>query len=267
MASPVKSDLEVWIARLPGLDLPLPVRNGYGADSTDLHGSGMAVFDHLRPDSFIQHEEFPAVLCREMTAVAAGSGGHVMARVLKANPALPWPQPPWRRRTAGARISLLVAGTVWFDIAGVGEESFSATDSWCLPASLDHTLLEASADFELLEIELPHPVGSPVAPSGIPEMLMLYGTYSYRPVPCYGKPTEHAEYPSAEPAEPGTALSVRLDDSAPNGWAGCPWHLHDQGIQCGYLASGTARMNVEGLGVVDAGPGTFWMQQAVKVPV
>ncbi|ODQ96374.1 hypothetical protein [Mycolicibacterium holsaticum] len=221
----------------------------------------MAVFDHFRPHSFVCRDDFPAILCRDMTTVTAAAHGQVMARVLKANPVRPWPQPPWRRRTTGARISLLVAGTVWFDFAGIGEESFSANDSWCLPADLDHTLLEASSDLELLEIEFPVPPGSPDLNSAIPEMLMLFASYSYRPIPCFGKPA-HTEHPPAQTADPGAALSLRLDDTAPSGWAGCPWHLHDQGIQCGYLTSGTARIDVEGLGVVDARPGTFWLQQA-----
>ncbi|MGV0794522.1 hypothetical protein [Mycolicibacterium sp. XJ1819] len=225
----------------------------------------MAVFDHLRPHSFVCVDEFPSILCREMTAVTAAAHGQVMARVLKANPARPWPQPPWRRRTAGARISLLIAGTVWFDLAGTGEESFSANDSWCLPAGLDHSLLEASSDLELLEIELPGPRGSSDPTSTIPEMLMLFASYSYRPIPRFAGPV-HTEHPPTDTADPSAALSLRLDDSAPHGWAGCPWHLHDQGIQCGYLTSGSAHIDVEGLGVVDARPGTFWLQQAKTAP-
>lgn len=272
MASPLNSDLEVWIARLPGFALRPAGSNGHlvdqllGADSTKPPGSAMAVFDHLQPDSFVHLDEFPAVLCREMTTVTEASGGQVIARVLKANPERPWPQPAWPRRTSGARINLLIAGTVWFHIAGLGEESFSANDSWCLPASLDHALLEASSDFELLEIELPLASDSSAKTVAVPEMLMLYATYSYRPIPTFATAVEHSDYPSTESPSPGNALALKLDRRAPSGWAGCPWHLHEAGVQCGYLASGSARMDVEGLGIVDAAPGTFWLQQATGVP-
>ncbi|CAJ1500414.1 hypothetical protein [[Mycobacterium] burgundiense] len=263
----LEPDLEVWIARLPEYELrPSSSRHGdddlADAAADDSPVPNIAVFDHWRPDSFVQLDEFPAVLCRDMAAVTAATNGQVEARVLKANPAHPWPQPPWRRRTTGARLCLLIAGTVWFDLAGIGEESFSAKDSWCLPGGLDHALLEASTEFELLEIELPVPPGPPSPASDVPEMLMLNATYNYRSVPLFGKPNEHPDYPRVEMADPRSALALRLDDKECSDWAGCPWHLHDQGIQCGYLTSGTAHLDIEGLGLVDAQPGTFWLQQA-----
>lgn len=261
MASPLKSDVEVWIARLPGFELRPPRLNG-----DDPSVSELAVFDHLSPHSFIRLDEFPAVLCRDMTALTEATHGQMVARVLKADPARPWPQPPWRRRTTGARFSLLVAGTAWFDLGGVGEESFSANDSWCLPDGLDHVLLEASTDFELLEIEFPVQPSAPVLTSTIPEMLMLYATYSHRPTPYFGMPAEATEGPLSEPADPGIAPPLRLDDKACSGWTGCPWHLHDHGVQCGYLTSGTAQIDADGVGVVDARPGTFWLQQSRHAP-
>src|SRR5690625_170914 len=157
MARPTESGLVVWITRLPGFQLRSDQAYGNGvdsslaSDSTLFPRSNLAVFDHPGPHSFVRLDEFPAVLCRDMTAVARASRGQVVARVLSANPAEPWPQPPWRRRTTGARVSLLVSGSVWFHLAGTGEESFSAKDSWYLPPGFDYALLEASSDFELLE--------------------------------------------------------------------------------------------------------------------
>lgn len=270
MTRHVEADLEVWIARLPGYQLRPNLSDGREftdrpppVGMTDSHASDVAVFDHLRPDSFVSDDQFPAVLRRDITTVSAHTHGQVIARVLRANPAREWPQPPWRRRTTGPRISLLLSGTVWFDFADFGEQAFSAHDSWSLPSGLDHALLEASCDFALLEIELPAAPGAKRAvDTTIPEMLMLYATYSYRAIPSFGKPVNHRANAPTETAGPGGTLSLKLDDKAPDAWAGCPWHLHDRGIQFGYLTSGTARMEIEGIGVVDALPGTFWLHQA-----
>lgn len=87
----------------------------------------------MRPDSLVDLNEFPTVVCRDMPAVTA-------------------------------------AGTAWIDLAGIGEEFFSANDSWCMPDGLGHELLEASSDFELLEIEIPVPPASRVVTSAIPEI-------------------------------------------------------------------------------------------------
>jgi hypothetical protein len=265
-SGPVKSDLAVWIAQLPDFELHSPLSDGQGddhrprAEKTDPASPEIAVFDHLRPDSFVRLDEFPAVLCREMPAVAAAAHGQVVARVLRADPARPWPHPPWRRRTAGTRISLLVAGTAWFELGDMGEESFSANDSWCLPAGLDHALLEASTDFELLEIEFPGPPNSRVEPLTVPEMLTLFATYSYRQTPIFGKRVAHSENLAGDPP------LVRLDDRAQDGWAR-PWHLQEQGIQCAYLTRGAARLELKGRGVIDARAGTFWLQQARNTAV
>lgn len=259
--SPVNSDLAVWIAQIPDFELRPPPRNGYGVDQT-LHayttgspGSEIAVFDHLRPDSFVCLDEFPTLLCRDMPAVTAASHGQVVTRVLKANPMRPWPQPPWRRRTTGVRISLLISGTAWFDLAGIGEESFSANDSWCLPEGLDHALLEASTDFELLEIEFPGLPGSRVESSTVPEVLTLFATYSYRQTPVFGGRVDYTEGP---PVAPPLVIS---DDRAHDGWAR-PWHLQEQGIQCAYLTRGAARLELNNRGIIDARAGTLWLQQA-----
>jgi hypothetical protein len=270
MTRHVESDLEVWIARLPGYQLRSTPSEGRDiTDSpspvgvTDSLASDVAVFDHLRPDSFVRDDQFPAVLRRDITAVSAHTHGQVIARVLRANPAREWPQPPWRRRTTGPRISLLLNGTVWFDLADFGEQAFSAHDSWSLPSGLDHALLEASCDFVLVEIELPVAASaSHAVDTTIPEMLMLYATYSYRAIPSFGKPATHRANASTGTADPSGTLSLKLDNKAPDAWAGCPWHLHERGIQFGYVTRGTARMEIEGIGVVDALPGTFWLQQA-----
>jgi len=250
----MNSDLEVWIARLPKFEL--------GRDGSDLD---TAVFDHLQPNSFAVHPECAAVLLRDIGTVEKHTAGRVSAQVLRANPALSWPQPPWRRRTEGTRISLLVCGTAWFDIDGAGEESFSANDSWCVPEGVDHVLLEASSDFELLEIEFRAMAGDPATTPAVPDLLMLYGTYSYRSVPVLGGSAAGCHDQLDRP-DAGTALSLNLHDHPPTGWAGCPWHLHDEGVQCGYLTTGSAQIEVDRIGVVEAQAGTFWMQQA-RVPI
>jgi hypothetical protein len=142
----------------------------------------------------------------------------------------------------------------------LGEESFSAHDSWSVPHGVRHALLEASSDLELLEIEFRGVAGNGPASTSM-EMLMLYGSYSYRAIPRFaGSPPAAGEVSNQIGA--GAALSLKLHDHPPTGWAGCPWHLHDEGIQCGYLTTGSARIDVEGLGVVEAQAGTFWLQQA-----
>lgn len=248
----MNSDLEVWITRLPKYEL-----QDIGSDFDT------AVFDHLHSDSFVVHPDCAAALAREIDTVDKHTAGQVSARVLKANPALSWPQPPWRRRAEGTRISLLHSGTVWFDIAGVGEESFSTNDSWCIPDSIEHTLLEASSDFELLEIDFKStPGGSSPGPD---EMLMLYGSYSYRPISRVGGPGP-ARHDRTDRLDAGAALSLNLHQHPPTGWAGCPWHLHEEGVQCGYLTAGSAQIEVEGAGVVEARAGTFWLQRAKPAP-
>lgn len=262
----MSSDLAVWIAQLPDLELHVPCGSGHGScqtertDIPDEGGSEIAVFDHLRPDSFYRLDEFPAILCRDMPAVTAAAHGQVVARVLKADPARPWPHAPWSRRATGPRLSLLVAGTAWFDLAGVGEESFSANDSWCLPGGTDHVLLEASTDFEMLEIEFPGRPEACGASSAVPEMLTLFATYSYQHIPIFGQPSAHAESPIDAPP------TVRLDDRAHNGWAR-PWHLQEQGIQCAYLTRGAARLEIKGRKIVDVRSGTFWLQHAEATAV
>lgn len=213
--------------------------------------SAITVFDHPQPDSFVRLAEFPAVVCRDMPAVSAATRGQVIGRVLRADPARPWPHPPWRRRTRGYRLNLLVAGTAWFDLDGIGEESFSARDSWCLPSGLEYVLLEASTDFELLEIEFRVPAGCDAA--AIPEMVTLFATYSYRQPTLFGAEVTN----SASDATP----LVRLDDRAHDGWAR-PWHLQEQGIQCAYLTRGAVKLELKGRNAVDARAGTFWVQQA-----
>ncbi|MGV0870603.1 hypothetical protein [Mycolicibacterium sp. XJ879] len=256
----MESDLAVWIAQLPDFKLRRPCGGDGGGDGcfplanpSELSGSEVTVFDHLRPDSFVRLVEFPALACRDMPAVAAATQGQVVGRVLRSDPARPWPQPPWRRRTRGFRLNLLVAGTAWFDLDGIGEESFSANDSWCLPGGIDYALLEASTDFELLEIEF---LGAPgYRTTAIPEMVTLFATYSYRQPTIFGERTEVTESPSA------AAPLVKLDDRAHDGWAR-PWHLQEQGIQCAYLTRGAAKLELKGRSAVDARAGTFWVQQA-----
>lgn len=243
-------DLEVWITRLPKYEL----------DCTG-SGSATAIFDHLHDDSFAVHPTFPAVLVREIAAVEKQTAGQVSARVLRANPAVSWPQPPWRRLTEGTHVSLLRSGTTWFDIDGFGEESFSTNDSWRIPTDVGHTLLEASSDFELLEIEFRGAQGETTTSPLPDEVLMLYGSYSYRPIASLGGSTPVAD-DGTQPLGAGNALSLKLHNHPPAGWAGCPWHLHDEGIQCGYLTTGSAHIEVEGVGLVEAKAGTFWLQQA-----
>lgn len=239
----MSSDLEVWIARLPEYELGTPT-------------TSPAAFAHLRDDSFVPHDECAAVLLREMPEIHKYTNGMVTARVLKANPDRDWPQPAWARRARGTRLSLLVSGNVWFEIDGVGEVSFSANDSWCVSAGVEDALLEASRDFELLEIEFEgHGAsGGPASPPA-DEMLLLYGTYRYRSIPRFGPGVKGL-------AREGTGLSLSLRDDPPGGWAGCPWHLHERGVQFGYLTTGSAYIDIEGVGGIEAQPGTFWVQSA-----
>lgn len=251
----MESDLAVWIAQLPDFELPRPREDGrlQSAGQKAFPDSGITVFDHPRPDSFVRLAEFPAVVCRDMPTVAAATRGQVIGRVLRADPARPWPHPPWRRRTRGYRLHLLVAGTAWFDLDGIGEESFSASDSWCLPADLDYALLEASTDFELVEIEFRVPSGYSAA--AIPEMVTLFATYSYRQPTIFGGRTGVAD------SKRGATPLVELDDRAHDGWAR-PWHLQEQGVQCAYLTRGSVKLELKGRNAVDARAGTFWVQQA-----
>ncbi len=251
----METDLAVWIAQLPDFELPRPCEDVplHTAGPNTSRDSAITVFDHSRPDSFVRLAEFPAVVCRDMPAVSAATRGQVIGRVLRADPARPWPHPPWRRRTRGYRLNLLVAGTAWFDLDGIGEESFSARDSWCLPSGLEYALLEASTDFELLEIEFRVLAGCDAA--AIPEMVTLFATYSYRQPTIFSARTEATN--SASDATP----LVRLDDRTHDGWAR-PWHLQEQGIQCAYLTRGAAKLELKGRNAVDARAGTFWVQQA-----
>jgi quercetin dioxygenase-like cupin family protein len=257
----MESDVEVWVARLPnfGLDRAGPESPAI-PESAREPGNEVAAFDYPRPDSFVTHPECRAVLIRDMHAVRTYTKGRASSRVLKANPDVPWPQPPWRRHTTGTRISLLVRGTAWFDIDGAGEVAFSANDSWCLTRGVGHGLLEASSDFELLEIELAGAGEGGVKDDATPdgEMYMLYGSYSYRPITRFGghEPPAHG----ATAAAPDLPADERISPLL-HVWDGYPWHFHDHGIQCGYVTSGSARIEVQGFGIVDADPGTFWFQQ------
>lgn len=249
-----QSDVDVWIARLPTYEL---------ASDRDEQPPKVAVFDHVRPDSFTGHRECAAVLLRDIAPVRRVTQGRVSAQVLTANPDMSWPHPVWRRHTEGMRISLLVSGTAWFDIDGVGEVSFSANDSWCLVDGVDHALLEASSDFELLEIELRGPIRSEHGPtvSATADMYLLRGAYTYRPITQFGGTRKPDGGTSAALRAGAAAQGSSRGNSLVHVWDGCPWHLHDKGIQCGYVTAGSADIEAEGIGVIDAGPGTFWFQR------
>lgn len=232
------TEFDVWMAHLPGLSVRPHTHNGRET-------AEIAVLDQVGTDSFVPLEEFPPLLCREMPAVSAALDGRVVARVLRADPEQPWPHPPWSRRTTGVRISLLASGTAWFDLAGIGEESFSANDSWCLPGGFEYSLLEASTDFELLEIDFPDWLGEDGA-TDVPEVSTLFATYRWQPTQAFG---------GAEAVTGPPATSEHRDDSR---WVR-PWRVRGRGIECAYLTGGAARLEVERLGVIDARSGTFWL--------
>lgn len=251
-------DVEFWVLRLPAAGALPHTGTAVNATSpeslTPTPNRHVAALDQLAAQSFAPHPECSAVMLRQLGATVEFGDDIFSARVLKANSETPWPHPAWWRRSSGSLISLLVSGTAWFDIAGVGEVSVSAKDSWSLAAGVDHALLEASSDFQLLEIELEDRGHWPLEGVSI-----FQGKYSYRPVTHFVATIRNESNRSAR-RNIGDPPFVSLPDNPDRVWDGWPWRVTENTLQFGYITAGSAPIALEGIGVVDAEPGTFWYQ-------
>lgn len=255
-------EVEFWAVRLSEESAGVlrgntPVRSSMSANSIGAPNLPVAKVDQLRPESFVPHPDYPAVMLRRLGTSREFCPDSISARVLKANPEMSWPQPAWWRRSKGTLISLLVSGTAWFDIAGVGEVSVSSKDSWSLAKGVDYALLEASSDFHMLEIELGDIGEQQRWP--LDGLSTFQGKYSYRPVTHFvGRTRQGTNGPAR--TNFGDPPFVSLPDNLHRVWDGCPWRITDHTIQFGYITAGAATIELEGIGVVDADLGTFWIQ-------
>lgn len=270
-AMKLQSQIESLIARLPkdqsGAEAaavepdaepmvypPLPPR------SPEMTLFSPDMFEHLRPDSFASHPDVSGLTLRDLTTAERMTGGRVIARVLKADPSSAVAEKGGILTAVGPKICLLIAGTAHIDIEGAGVVELSTGDSWCVPNGNTQRLLSISPDMELLELEFPQMEFQTEGSAARADMFMPYHEDSYREIPGFDGAVQR-DLNALKEYSQGAAHAVMLRGNPPHVWDGSPWHMHHQDIQVAYLLAGTADFDFEGVGVVHAGPGTFWFQQ------
>ncbi|MFI5734936.1 hypothetical protein ACIA49_32785 [Kribbella sp. NPDC051587] len=216
------------------------------------------MWDYETPESFVPLAGATGILIREIDTARRFTDGRALARVYRADPATERRYAP-AITAVGPKLCLVLSGEGVFELEGQGELILKESDSWVAPTGSAQTLLDASADFSLLEYEFPMLAATTSGTELTDEMLMRFGPDSYVPTPGFNA-TLQRDLDALKELTQGGAHATALRGNPPHVWAGSPWHLHMQEIQLAYHLKGEMSFDFEGVGRIDVKPGTFWFQ-------
>jgi hypothetical protein len=216
------------------------------------------MWDYETPESFVPLAGATGILIRDIDAARRFTESKALARVFRADPAAERRYAP-AIKAAGPRFCLVLSGEGVFEIEGQGELILKESDSWVVPTEGTQTLLDASADFSVLEYEFPMLAGVTTGTDVTDEMLMRFGPDSYGPTAGFNASLQR-DLDALKELTNGGAHAVALRGNPPHVWDGSPWHLHMQEIQLAYHLKGEMSFDFEGVGRVHVTPGTFWFQ-------
>ena len=244
----------------PLVDYPLPPRDSNMLLFED------EMFDWETENSYRPLEGRPGLLVRAIPAAAKYAEGKVTARVLRADPAVPFVAADAPDQSPGIATGYMVNGWARYDIEGLGEQRFEKGDFWSLPPRNAHRLIEVSSDFECAEFTFPQLTtyfkdGKPCTDSAADERYVSRLTpSSFDAIPNFDASVMRT-FSIVKQMTGGAVNAFILKGNPPHMWVGSPWHMHHYEHFCTLFYKGTGNFEFEGVGSIDFKPGVFWYQQ------